>query len=241
MMRSTLISSLILALLCTTACETKKPKGTAHPDEPGAAAKDGASAKGAAGEGGSPAAQGSQEGGAQAKAPAEDPTKKVCEAKVADTPTLLFAGTMLIRLPYGLVQDSLIEQSPVYQIARSYESVSCVEGVPGGEVRITALGYFDDNTKRPIKEVALELLTVQGYAGTPKLADELEKERNIEFSAEFAPDEKHPEPSKVWLALKTRFGRTYYALYEVHPNAWNALRKTLKASTDKIFLLEAEG
>lgn len=238
MMRSTLISSLMLAVLCTSACNTKKPKGTKHPDDPSAAAADNAADSGQ--EGKEPTAdqgEAAEAGETPAKSPAEDPAKKVCDAKVSDKPTALFAETMLIRLPYGLAEEALIEQSPFLLLARPFESVGCIEGLPGADINVTAMGYFQDNKKRAVKDIALELLTAQGYTGTPKVADESVKDRNIEFSAEYAADDKHPNPSKVWVAMKTKFGRNYYVLFDVHPNAWNAVRKTLKESTDRMFLL----
>lgn len=240
MMRSTLISSLMLAVLCTSACDSKKPKGTKHPDDPSAAAAE----QGASDSAGAQAPAGEGEAAApaeQAQAPAEDPAKKVCDAKVSDSPTQLFAGSMLIRLPYGLVEEALIEQSPFLLLARPFETVGCVEGLPGADVNVTAMGYFQDNEKRTPKDIAMELLTAQGYTGTPKIEDEVAKDRNIEFSAEFPADDKHPNPSKVWVALKTKFGRNYYVMYDVHPNAWNAVHKTFKQSTDRMYLLQPEG
>lgn len=243
MMRSTLISSLMLAVLCTSGCNTKKPKGTQHPDDPSAAAKDQAAAQGGkSGDASATEPGAATPGDAAAPAePAEDPSKKVCDAKVSDKPTALFMETMLIRLPFGLAEEALIEQTPFLLLARPFTSVGCIEGMPGADINVTAMGYFQDNEKRPVKDIALELLTAQGYTGTPKIADEVAKGRNIEFSAEFAADEKHPNPSKVWVAMKTKFGRNYYVLFDVHPNAWNAVRKTLKESTDRMFLLKGEG
>lgn len=246
MKRSLLPSILLVALATFPGCGSKKPAGTSHPDETAnadASAGTGQGQDAAPGEEGSAGSGGDGAGaeGGEAKPAGEDPAKKVCAANTSDTPTSLFMETMLVRLPFGLSEDRLIEQTPFLLLARPFESVSCIDGLPGADVNVTAIGYFEDDKKKDIKGVALELLKAQGYTGTPKIADELINGRNIEFSAEFPADDKHPQPSKVWVAMKTKFGRSYYALFDVHPNAWNAMKKTLKSSTDQIFLLEAKG
>lgn len=244
MIRSLATTSLILALIAP-ACGPETPGGTTPPSD--------ATEKTSESDGGesTPAQEGGDAGDAgdasksegtePAQPAAEDPSKKVCDAKVLGAPTALFAESMLIRLPHGMDPDSLVEETPFFIRAPSFDSVSCVEGLPGATVSFTAMGYFEDDPKKSVTDYRDETFEALGYPKGLKFSQEQTNGRNYEVAADVPPDAKNPEPAKAWFVLKSKYGRMYYVIYQVHPNAWNAMKKTLKLSTDKMFLLDVNG
>jgi hypothetical protein len=234
--RSIALSSFALTLAFTLGCNETKPGGTTPPED--------AATSGQSGTESTPPAEGSNgEASETAETPvaqAEDPTTKECEAEVSEAPAALFAESMLIRLPKGLEPEKLVESTPMFVSARNFESVSCVEGLAGALVEFTAMGYFKDDPKKDIGTFRDEILTQLGYVGGLTRSEEVIKGHDLEVVVDVAADAKHPEPSRLWFVTKSKFGRLYYVMYSVHPRAWAAMRKTLKRSTDKMFLLEAK-
>ena len=225
----------ILALtLGTTACKKDAPAGTSNPPDSsadgGSSDGDGGSSDGGDEGGGS---EDGGDGGDGGTPSADDPTQTVCDAQVSDTPSVYFEETLMIRLPMGLSDQNLVERQPGFAQAAPAESVSCVEGLPGATINVAILGAYQEDAAKDMNTYIDE--TVKALIGeTPfTLEDTKVNGRNAETIVNVSGD----NPGKAWMVMKSGGGFVFYAYYEVHPNAWNAIKKTFKASTDKMLVL----
>ncbi|TPV95571.1 MAG: hypothetical protein B7733_09405 [Myxococcales bacterium FL481] len=240
MSRNLVASSFIAsALILASACDSSPPPGTTPPDDAVAKAGDGS--------GGDAAASDDAEG---SKPAGEDLTKKVCDADVGD-PTALFLDSMIIRLPKGMSEDALMEQSPWFlTLSRPIVSVGC--GGEGSEAEVSwgTFGYFEDDASKDMQTYRDEALSTF-YARVDKkpvefkFSDESITGRKLEVVVDIPADETaQPQPRderRAWFVLKAKFGRMYWVLYETTPAEWNALKNTFAESTAKLGLLNPEG
>lgn len=248
MSRNFVASSLIAStLILGSACKSDPPPGTTPPDDGNAVAKSGGSGEGGGDDGSGDATDG---GGSGDKAPGRDLSKLVCDAEVGD-PTALFMDSMIIRLPKGMTDDALMEQSPWFlTVSRPIVSVGC--GGEGSEAEVTwgTFGYFEDDPAKDMQTYRDEALATF-YARADKApvafkySDEVVKGRKLEVVVDIPADETaQPEPRterRAWFVLKAKFGRMYWVLYETTPAEWNAMKNTFAESTAKLGLLNPEG
>lgn len=230
------ISTCILALAFSlAACKKDAPAGTSNPPD-GPTADSGSKKKkkrSKKNDGGS-SDGGSGDSGDEGE---EDLTQTVCDAQVGETPTVYFEETIMLRLPKGLSEENLVERQPGFaQTTTPSESVSCVEGLPGVEIRTAILGAYQDDPEKDMKTFASETIAALGIPEGYTLEDEASKGRKIEMAINI-PAGENSQIGKAWLALKGGGGFMFYAYYEVHPNTWNAIKKSFKASTDKMLVL----
>ncbi|PRP96725.1 hypothetical protein [Enhygromyxa salina] len=233
MIRSAIITSLVLSLALATGCD-KTPPGTDPPDDGSATAdtkgKDKKKGKGKAEDN-----SGGDEGGGNE----EDPTKKVCPAETADYPAPYFGDTVLIRLPKNVTEDNFVEQTPSFAslTSKEIESVSCIEGMPGGVISYMAMTFFADD-KRDIAVIRDETLEAMGYTGHT-LSEEKRDDGTRYYQAvlDVPPSADNPEPARALFQMNSANGMMYAIVIETHPAAWNALKETFYATTSKMSFL----
>jgi hypothetical protein len=228
--RSAIITSLVLSLALTSGCD-KPPEGSSTPPEDGATADTGKGKKdkkpkgdegGTGGEGG-----GTDE---------EDPTKKVCPAETADYPSPYFADSVLIRLPKNVTEDNFVEFTPTFaRISAPVESVSCIEGMPGGMISYMAMTYFEDDPAKDLAALRDETLEVMGYVGATVSNEKRDDKLRFYQAVLDAPGTaEKPDPGRALMQMSAAHGIMYVIVYESHPDAWNALKETFYASAAKM-------
>lgn len=229
MIRSSIITSFVLSLaLMSSGCD-KPPEGSTTPPEDGATAEEGKGKgkgkdKGNKGEGDT----GGDTGGAQE----EDPTKKVCPAETADYPSPYFADTVLLRLPKNVAEESFVEFTPTFaRISSAVESVSCIEGMPGGTINYMAMTFFEDDTAKDLIALRDETVEVMGYASPTYSAEKRDdKTRFYQAVLDVPGTAEKPEPGRALLQMSAANGLMYVLVIESHPDAWNALKETFYAT-----------
>lgn len=243
MIRSALISSLVLSLCLVAGCD-KDPKGTNPPtdggDSAGDAGDDGSGGDdGSAGDDGSGGDDGAGDGGDGG----EDITQKVCDAEVGDYPAPYFMDSVLLRLPKGVTEDNFVEMNPTFaQTSGAIESVGCIEDMPGATISFMALTFFQDDTKKDLVTLRDETLKALGYLD-PKFSDEKvdEKGRFYQVVLEVEPNDQNPEPGKALFQMKAAYGNMFVVVYETHPRAWNAIKNTFYESANRMSFLDPNG
>ncbi|WP_143140154.1 hypothetical protein [Nannocystis exedens] len=229
MLLRTLAVPVLVLGLAVAGCGKKTPDGTTPPGETGAG---GASAGGGESGGGEAGGEsGGEAGGGDAGAAAgePDPSQKVCDAEVGDTPKAVFADNVILRLPKGM---DLVEENPFFARIATKETVSTCDGV----ISFGALGYFQTDASKNVKQIRDE--TIQAARGVPPSevtwSDETEKGRDYSGSYSIPEDSKGNPPIKGWFVLKEKAGYTFWYALETHPNAWNALAKTFQESGNRL-------
>jgi len=155
---------------------------------------------------------------------------KVCEAEVSD-PKSFFADNVLIRLPKGV---ELVEDSPIFARITSKNTVSVCDAI----VSYAALGYFQSDPKKTMQVIRDETIAAaRGFqASEVTWADEAAKNRDLAVSYEVPEGPKGEPPIKGWLVLKERQGVMFWAAFETHPNAWNAMKKSFEESGKRLLV-----
>ena len=238
MIRSSIITSLILSIALITGCDSS-PEGTTPPDDGGATSDaDGKTKKGKKSKtndegGGDSGGDGDSDAG-------EDPIKKVCPAETADYPAPYFMDTVLIRLPKGVSEDSFIEDNPSFaRLTGKIDSVSCVEGVPGATISFMALFFYQDDKAKTVTQLRDESLESLGYKGVSFSEEKTDdKARFYQGVIDVPADDQNPEPARALVQLSSANGNMYVLVMETHPNAWNALKETFRASAGKMSFLK---
>ncbi len=230
MIRSAIITSFVLSLaLMSSGCD-KPPEGSSTPPEDGSTAD--------SGKGGKDKKKKGDEGdtGGGGGADEEDPTKKVCPAETADYPSPYFADSVLIRLPKNVTEDNFVEFTPTFaRISAPVESVSCIEGMPGGMISYMAMTYFQDDTAKDLAALRDETLEVMGYAGATVSNEKRDDKLRFYQAVLDAPGTaEKPDPGRALMQMSAAHGLMYVIVYESHPDAWNALKETFYASAAKM-------
>lgn len=236
LLRTLAVPLLVIGL--AVSCGKKTPDGTTPPGETGGASSDGGGGSGDAGSGGgggeagggdAGAAEGGAEGGEK---PPEGPDpNKVCDAEVSETPKPLFADNVIIRLPKGV---DVVEQTPFFARITSSNTISTCDAV----VSYTAVGYFQSDPKKDVKAIRDETIASarQVSAGDVTWGDEVVKNRDYTASYQIPEGPKGEPPIKGWLVMKERKGTMFWAAFETHPNAWNAVKKTFEESGKRMLI-----
>lgn len=224
-----------LALGLTVAgCGKKNPEGTNPPGETGGSdvSAGGESGGGEAGGEKTGGEAGGEAGGENAGAEDGPDPNKVCDAEVSDTPTALFANNVLLRLPKGM---EMIEENPFFARISSGNTESVCSGI----ITFGAIGYFQADPKKPVKQTRDETLKQRGLDPAEiTWSDETEKGRDYSGSYSVPADEKGSPPIRGWFVLKEKAGTTFWYALETHPNAWNALGKTFQESGKRLLIVK---
>lgn len=230
MIRSAIITSFVLSLaLMSSGCD-KPPEGSSTPPEDGSVADSGKGGKDKKKKGD----EGDTGGGGGAEE--EDPTKKVCPAETADYPSPYFADSVLIRLPKNVTEDNFVEFTPTFaRISAPIESVSCIEGMPGGMISYMAMTYFEDDPSKDLAALRDETLEVMGYVGATVSNEKRDDKLRFYQAVLDAPGTaEKPDPGRALMQMSAAHGIMYVIVYESHPDAWNALKETFYASAAKM-------
>lgn len=222
MLLRTLAVPVLVLGLAVAGCGKKTPEGTTPPGETGAG--------GAAAGGGDSGDAGGGEGGGDAgeAGGGDDPTQKVCDAEVSDTPKALFSDNVILRLPKGM---DLVEENPFFARIVTRDTVSTCDGV----INFSALGYFQADPAKSLKEIRDDVMGQRGLGDASiTWGDETEKGRDYSGSYSVPEDDKGNPPIKGWMVLKEKGGFMFWYLQETHPNAWNALHKTFQESGNRL-------
>lgn len=226
----------LMVISLAVSCGKPKPEGTTPPGETGSTDATGG---GGSAEGGSAAEGGGDDAGATptgdtggATAPDGPDPSKVCDAEVTD-PKSLFADNVLIRLPKGV---EVVEETPAFARITSKSTVSTCDAI----VSWTAIGYFQSDGKKALNLTRDETIaTARGVqASEVTWADETTKNRDYAASYQIGEGPKGEPPIKGWFVLKERNGLMFWALFETHPNAWNAVKKSFEESGKKLLIMK---
>lgn len=237
MIRTAFISSLALSLCLVAGCD-KEPAGTTPPKD-GETADAGKGGKGGKGDKGNKGDKGDK--GSEEPVDENDPTKKVCPAEVGEYPAPYFGDTVLLRLPKGVTEDNFVEMQPGFvRASPEIESVSCIEGIPGGVISFMALSSFMEEKDKTMAVYKDETLEAFGYLGV-KISEEQIDEGKRFYQAVLdvppAPDQGKPEPARALFKMQAANDMVYAIVYETHPNAWNALKETFMESANRMSFL----
>jgi len=210
-------------------CGKKNVEGTTPPGESGAESEgsDGGSDGGSEGSEGGSESSGDEgdggDGGGDPNAVAE------CPSEVSGTPAALFADKLVMRLPKGV---ELVERSPFLMTANNVDS-TC-----DAIITRMAVGYFEYDPNKAIKDVRDGIIGQLGYAEGDVLGWEEEVEKGSSYTGSFDVGEgpNGEPPVKGLLTMKEAEGVQYWAIYETHPNAWPAIKATFAESAKRILI-----
>ncbi len=240
MIRSSIISSLVLSLVLVAGCD-KSPEGTTPPDGDQTADADGKKPKkGKDKDGGDEGKTGDD--GAVAAADENDPTKKVCPAETAEFPEVYFEETVLIRLPKGVTADNFVEMQPGFaSLAADVESVSCIADMPGAMITHMALAAFGEEPGKDMITWRDETLKAFGYEGGKLSEEKLAPEkRYYQVVVDMPPGNGSPEPARALFQMVAANGQMYALVMETHPDAWNAMKETFYRTAEKLSFLKPQ-
>ncbi|MCA9695622.1 MAG: hypothetical protein KC636_38955 [Myxococcales bacterium] len=156
-----------------------------------------------------------------------------CEAEIAKVPAAYFGDRVIIKMPKGV---EMAEMNPFYaQMPSKTESVC--------EVLIdrAAMGYFEDDPAKPIKELRDQTLNQLGFEGVDlTFSDESEKGRTYSGAYEAPASDAGDPPVKGWFVFKKFENLLFWVILETHPNAYPAIEKTFKASGASLYWVPPE-
>ncbi len=236
------VAPAILFGLCLgmAGCGPKKPPGTNPPGDSasgggsGGATTDGGGSdvtSGGSTDGGGTTAEtgGSGDGGAAA------PT--TCEAKVADSPTLLFMDQVILRPPTGV--EFIPDDNPVVQQAMmSGGFMSACDAIIK---RMLVTAYELNKKKKPsvLMDEFITSLESQGYTGGNKSAAYVDTATDYHLSVEYA-GAGGSQATVLYLAVARRTDRDFILVMESAPADFKMLQPTLEASALSLFIVPAD-
>ncbi len=218
-------------------CGTKKPPGTNPPGETGGGGDGGGgSSDGGGGDvtdgggGGDASGGGGGDGGSNAGGGGSD----TCDAKVADTPTLLFGDQVIIRPPTG-VEFQLDDNPMVQQAMMSGGFISACDGTIK---RMLITVYEMDKKKKPAKlmDEFVTSLEAQGYKGGKKSSAHVDSATDYHISVEYAGGGGAPA-TLLYLAVARRGDKDFVVVIEIAPGEFKLLKPTMEASAKSLFVV----
>lgn len=232
--RHSLAPAIVLGLCVglAGACGSKKPPGTKPPGETGGsggggsdAGSDGGGDVSDGGDGGSASDGGSGDGGSGA------PTS--CDAKVADTPTLLFSGQVIIRPPVGVTFPEGDDNPMVQQAIMSGGFMSACDALIK---RMLVTAYERDKKKKPAKlmDEFIKSLESQGYAGGTKSSTYVDEAADYHLSVEY-PGGSGGEATVLYLAIARRGDKDFVVVLETSPDELKLLKPTFEESAKSLY------
>jgi hypothetical protein len=176
-----------------------------------------------------------------------DPLTTECPAELGE-PVSLLNGTQ-IRLPDGITPEMMTELAPGgVRLSFAAESVGCIVDTPGGMINFFVMTVVPDDPSKSMLVLRDELLASFGY-NAPTFFEEVNDEAGRSYevvieqypapAVEHALQDRPPsagndEPGRAFLRLIANEGQIYAVIYGAHPNAWNALQASLRASAASI-------
>jgi hypothetical protein len=163
-----------------------------------------------------------------------------CPAEVGLVPDEPFGGKLAIRLPVGV--DRLVEQTPFFATIDPLpaRSVVCVDGTEPASIEFGAVGFFSDDPRRPMEELADE--TLDGlYRGSYLRVLERNAwgsgdQRGYLAVVDMPFDADRDRSSRALLTLESAHGNVVWLVWETSVEDWVALEPTLRLSADTILL-----
>lgn len=234
-----LVAPAILLGLCVgfaDGCGSKKPPGTNPPGEDGGKKAGGRKAN--KGGGGGTTDAGGGDGGAVADGGdggdggAAAPTS--CDAKVADTPTLLFGDQVIIRPPAGV--EFPVDENPMVQTA--VMSGGFMSACDALVKKMQVFVYEMDKKKKPVKLLDEFLLALEknGYTGGTKSSAYLDTATDYHMSIEFPGSGGNPAVT-LYLAVARRGDKDFIVWLECDPAELKLLKATFEESAKSLFVV----
>ncbi|MEM7156413.1 MAG: hypothetical protein AAF799_26405 [Myxococcota bacterium] len=218
-------------------CGPKKPPGTNPPGEPGAetGGDDGGASSdgGAATDGGETTdGGGAAEGGAPTDGGASGPP--TCEAKVADTPTLLFNDKVIFRPPPGV--EFALDGNPTFvQAAMSGGFVTTCDATVK-RVLIWVFGVDKKKNQAKVVDEMIESLEPQGYKGGKKSAPLLDNATDYHVTVDYGGG-GGGEAVTLYVAVARRGDTDFVIIYEAAPADAKGLQPTFMESAKSLFIV----
>lgn len=213
-------------------CGAKKPPGTNPPGEDGGGKKAGKGRK-AKNNGGDASADGGTETGGDggdggAAAPA------TCEAKVADTPTLIFGDLVMFRPPLGV--EFVPDENPMVQTAQM--SGGFMSACDAMIKRVMVFVYEMDKKKKPatLMDEFISTLESQGYTGGTKSAVYVDTAADYQLSVEYGGG-NGAQATVLYLAVARRGDKDFMLVYESDPGEFKLLKPTYEESAKSLLLV----
>lgn len=235
------IAPAIVLGLCvglTGACGPKKPPGTNPPGESGGNGGGGGGDAGGDGGGGNVSdggdggsASGGDDGGGGGGAPT------TCDAKVADTPTLLFSGQVIIRPPVG-VEFPQDDNPMVQQAIMSGGFMSACDALIK---RMLVTAYEKDKKKKPadLMNEFVKTLESQGYTGGTKSSAYVDTATDYHLSVEYGGG-GGGAATVLYLAVARRGDKDFMVVLETSPAELKLLKPTFEESAKSLYPVPQE-
>lgn len=214
-------------------CGTKKPPGTNPPGETDGGGGGGASDGGGGasdGGGGAVTDGGGDAGGGDGGGAA--PTS--CDAKVADTPTLIFGDQVMLRPPIGV--EFPPDDNPMVQSATM--SGGFVSACDASVKRVMVFVYEVDKKKKPAKlmDEFIKTLEGQGYTGGTKSSAYVDTAADYHVSVEYGGG-GGSQATVLYLGVARRGDKDFIAVYESSPEEFKLLKPTFEESAKSILIV----
>ncbi|MEM9458268.1 MAG: hypothetical protein AAGF11_29095 [Myxococcota bacterium] len=221
------------------ACGPKKPPGTNPPGESGGSGDGGGGDAGSDGGGGSVSDGG--DGGAASEGGGDGggggaPT--TCDAKVADTPTLLFSGQVIIRPPVGV--EFVEDDNPMVQ--QAIMSGGFMSACDALIKRMLVVVYEKDKKRKPTKlveEFMKSSLEPQGYTGGTKSSAYVDTATDYHLSVEYGGG-GGGAAAVLYLAVARRADKDFVVVLETTPEEFKLLKPTFQESAMSLFPVPQE-
>jgi hypothetical protein len=218
-------------------CGAKKPPGTNPPGEDGknggkrgggGASDDGGGASDGGGDGGAVADGGGDGGDGGAAAPTS------CDAKVADTPALIFGDLVMLRPPIGV--EFPPDENPMVQTAQM--AGGFMSACDAMVKRVNIFVYEMDKKKKLAKlmDEFLKTLEVQGYTGGTKSSAYVDTATDYHISVEYGGG-GGGQATVLYLGIARRGDKDFVAVFESDPGEFKLLKPTFEESAKSLLLV----
>ncbi len=233
------VAPAILLGLCVGfagACGSKKPPGTNPPGETGAGGEEGGGDAGS--DGGGDVTDGGGDaggdGGGGDTAGGGDPGPEKCDAKVADTPTLLFGDQVIIRPPVAV--EFALDGNPT--VAQAMMSGGFVSACNATVKRMLVMVYEMNKKKKPTKlmDEFITSLESQGYKGGKKSSPYIDTATDFHLSVEYSGGGGAPATT-LYLAVARRTDKDFIVVIESSPEEFGLLKPTMEESAKSLFVV----
>jgi hypothetical protein len=218
-------------------CGAKKPPGTNPHGENGdgggggAGASDGGGGGGSDGGGGGAVTDGGGGDGGDGGGAAAPTT---CDAKVADTPALIFGDAVMLRPPIGV--EFPPDDNPMTQTAQM--AGGFVSACDASVKRVVVSVYQVDKKKKlgKLLDEYLAVLEKQGFTGGTKSEAYVDTATDYHLSVEYGGGGGAP-PTTIYYAVARRNDKDFILAFESAPDEFKLLKPTFEASAKSILLV----
>jgi hypothetical protein len=154
-----------------------------------------------------------------------------CDAKVADTPSLIFADQVMLRPPIGV--EFAPDDNPMTQTAQM--SGGFISACDASVKRVVVSVYQVDKKKKPAKllEEYLAVLEKQGFTGGTKSSAYVDTATDYHLSVEY-PGGGGAPPTTIYYAVARRADKDFVLAYESSPDEFKLLKPTFEESAKSI-------